>query len=186
MCSPNIWGNQRWVAPSLGDHWGGWQYRGVFFFFFTSYWSRAGLATREQHVTLTCLAQPGSLSWALRAQRGRGARPGLLCCHRPCHKVAPCDTSAMHKCVDQHRRGQLLRIERFPTKINLCWLSDNSFYIDGDSSLWTQHSDISSQSSCQSRLLVVVKVHRHTFKQQAGWQQNKSYKPAKSKVDLGI
>ena len=29
MCSPNIWGNQRWAAPSLGDNRGGWQDWGV-------------------------------------------------------------------------------------------------------------------------------------------------------------
>lgn len=29
MCSPNIWGNQRWAALSLGDNRGGWQDRRV-------------------------------------------------------------------------------------------------------------------------------------------------------------
>lgn len=58
------------------------------------------------------LSSPGAVK--------KGATVQFTLLSLPMSQVIACVTSARHKCDNQHCRGQLLQIERFLTKINLC------------------------------------------------------------------
>lgn len=87
MCSPNIWGNQRWAALSLGDNRGGWQDWGVFV--------EDGATDRRLgwwHGSSTVL-YPAPLSWkpSKLSRRGEAGEHGSVysAVIAPCHRSLP-------------------------------------------------------------------------------------------------
>lgn len=127
MCSPNIWGNQRWAALSLGDNRGGWQDWGVVCWGW-SYWSwELVLVTWGAALCFNLLLSPWSpLNLSRRGEAGEhGPVYSAVTAHVTGHCM--CHLSYRHKCSDQHCWGQLLQIERFLTKLTFADLQIINF-----------------------------------------------------------
>ncbi|CAB1460729.1 unnamed protein product [Pleuronectes platessa] len=106
--SPNIWGNQRWAALSLGDNRGGWLDREVFVEDgATDHWA----GDKGAALCFNLLLSAGSPLSSPGPER-QGSTPQFTLLSLPMSQVIACVTSVRHECGDQHCRGQLLPIER--------------------------------------------------------------------------